>query len=267
MVCLKFTRENNLRIAKRFLKYSYGKDKREFISPLCKENDDVFMGEKTKTGKKGLGGVYYIEDHLPKDCCERGIQVGLIHSHPEHNPVTFKEFEQGYSEDDIRGLAKEVLIGYHSYFPVTACIVLPLKETNQSLHLQVQCEQYDKFTEEDIKKIRKNATNAAIPVPSDYPWDEYFNDEDIHRILHGYPVQIHPETGMKKLMDGTLTKNEALILLKEQFFYNTDYASLKKGLIEQGKYKYDDFMISCRKINVGRREHMSCISGEVNLFA
>jgi len=267
---VKFTKESNLRIARNFLKYSRGRGKREFISPLCQDGDDVFMGEKMLMGAEAFGGnleIFYIDGHLPKDCCEKGKQIGLIHSHPVRQPATYREFDRGYSEDDIHGLAKEVLTGYYSHFPIVECVIVPMKETAYGLILDIQCERYQKFTEEDIKSMKKNAPNDTLPVPPSYPWNQNFTDEDIKYIIEGYPVYIHPQDAMKKMQDGTITHEELMKTLHDQLFFNTDYASIKKGLKEQGKLDYDHFFIGCRKIKLGRRDHIVCDAKEEELFA
>lgn len=228
------------------------------------------MGEKILMGGQALGGdmeIFYIDGHLPKDCCEKGKQIGLIHSHPTHQPATYREFDHGYSEDDIHGLAKEMLTGYFSHYPVVACVIVPVKENDNGLLLDVQCEKYQKFTEDDIKNMKKNAPNDALPVPLDYPWNQNFTDIDMKYIIEGYPVFIHPEDAIKKMQNGTLTEEELLRTLHDQLFFNTDYASIKKGLKEQGKLEYDHFFIGCRKIKLGRRDHIVCDAEEANLFA
>ena len=227
------------------------------------------MGEKILMGGQALGGdmeIFYIDGHLPKDCCEKGKQIGLIHSHPSYQPATYREFDHGYSEDDIHGLAKEVLTGYYSNFPIVECVIVPVKENDRGLLLDIQCEKYQEFIKEDIFKMRKNATNDIMPVPPDYPWNENFNETDIKYIVEGYPVFIHPEDAMKKMQDKTITKKELMHTLHDQLFFNTDYASLKKGLKEQGKLEYDQFFIGCRKIQLGRREHIVCDAKEEELF-
>jgi hypothetical protein len=266
---MKFPRETNLQIAHHFIKHSRGKGRREFIAPLCKENDKVFVGQNVLLGtteQPGKMGIFYIDGHLTKDCCERGEQIGLIHSHPTHQQASYREFDYGYSEDDIHGLAKEVLTGYYSHYPIINCVIVPVKETELGFILDVQCERYQKFTEDDIKKMKKNAPNDIMSVPPDYPWNEHFNDTDIKYILEGYPVFIHPEDAMKKMKDGTITKKELVHTLHDQLFFNTDYASIKKGLKEQGKLDYDHFFIGCKKMKLGRRDHVICDTKEEHLF-
>lgn len=267
---MKFTKETNLQIAHHFIKYSRGKGKREFIAPLCEENNIVSVGKKILLGKPeepGKMGIFYIDGHLPKDCCEKGKQIGFIHSHPTHQPASFREFDYGYSEDDMHGLAKEVLTGYYSHYPIINCVVVPISQHDLGFMLDVQCEKYAKFTEDDIKKMQKNATNDLMKVPEDYPWGQHFTDTDIQHILHGYPVSIHPKDAMRKMADGSVTKEELLLTLHDQLFFNTDYASLKKGLKEQGKLTYDHFIIGCRNVKLGRREHTVCDTKEEHLFA
>jgi len=216
-------------------------------------------------------GIFYIDGHLPEECCERGLQIGQIHSHPVSNPASYREFDQGYSEDDIRGLAKEVLNGYYKRYPIVVCVIVPIKETEHGLLLDIQCEKYEEFTVDDIKKIRKNAENDIMEVPPDYPWNEFFDDTDIKHILVGYPVSVHPTDAIKKMANNTITKAELFATMRDQLFFNTDYASLKKGLKEQGKLSYDHFIIGCKKIERGTRDksrvHFACDAKEENIFA
>lgn len=160
------------------LTWSALKEYREFSQPLCIDGGKIFPGGKPIYGTER--GVEPLKEELA--VCERGKPIGRIHSHIEEYEKR-PPFDKGSSNIDIFSIARETLHDAIS-FPRLECVVSPTYNKQGYLNgVQIGCERFEKFTEEDIKEME----SGIIHQRDDREIREKFDDEDIKFLKYGRP--------------------------------------------------------------------------------
>ena len=128
---------------------------KEFAHTLCLKDGKIFPGGKSHWGDKNC-----VEP--PQPVCEKGKPIGDIHSHPEPHFDLKPPFNEGLTNIDFFRLIQDGLTE-KIHFPHIACVISPTIDNKGTLNgIRLDFEQYDKFTEKDIRKmITGNMVNGV----------------------------------------------------------------------------------------------------------
>ncbi len=200
-----------------FLKIYFEKGlQKEFAHTLCLKDGKIYPG-----GRPHWGNRNSVEP--PERICEKGKPIGDIHSHPEPHFDPKPPFNKGLTNIDFFRLIQDGLTG-KIHFPHISCVISPTVDDKGRLSgLRIDCEQYDNFTEEDIKMMRNGTIVKGVP--------KRFSDEEIQFLKECDPPR------------NNLSLYIALSNLKTQ--------KKEKGLMKQDSIfiecKYDGKKIQCNK--------------------
>lgn len=151
-----------------FLKLFFGKGiHKEFSHALCLNDGRIYP-----CGEPCWGDNDSVEP--PKSVCEKGTYIGDIHNHREPHYDIKPPFNKGFTNIDFFNLIHDVLIKKIN-FPYLACVISPVTNDKDDVNgIRIDCEQYDKFNEDDIKNMKTNVKEDDVP--------EKFSDKEINFI-------------------------------------------------------------------------------------
>lgn len=190
-----------------FLKINFKKGlQKEFAHALCLKEGKIYPG-----GKPHFGNRNSVE--LAEPVCEKGKFIGDIHSHSEPHFDSKAPFNKGLTNIDFFHLIQDGLTDKIN-FPYIACVISPTVDNKNCLRgIRIDCEQYDKFTEKDIKKMKTNVMGDDIP---------------------------------KKFGNREITFFKECELPKGSFCWYLILANLKNQMKEYGFMKQDGIFIRCK---------------------
>ena len=168
--------------------------------------------------------------------CEKGKAIGSMHTHNEPY-FDGPPFDKGSSDVDFftivqKGLCKEI------DFPYVGCVLTPVAGDDGDLTaINIACEQFDKFTEDDIK----NSTTGMIRNTTKGKVREKFSDENVEFFKKGNP----PKGGMFQSMG-----------------FKMGMHHLKRHFMEEGIMEQDDFKMNVKwhkdgtKVNISYKDEV-----------
>lgn len=208
---------------KLYSKYGY---ENEFSQTLCLYKDKLIEGGEVCVGSSC--GV-----KKPSMTCEIGTPIGDLHSHTEPY-FNRAPFDKGTSDIDIFGIVKDGL-NKKITFPHLACVFAPVadEKTHKLAGYDITCEQFDEFTEDDIRGIPTGVTTTKEADGKRVEDIHTFGDQEIKYLKLGSPP------GGEGGWEGTF----------KRLGFTMGMAHIKMNLEKKGLMRQDGFTIKLEKKN------------------